>query len=99
MKTKQIVVVIFTGIFVLCGVFPPWRSPGGFNSGYRMLLDPPNQSHVDLSRLLVEWVLVAVVGAVAWWLVKPDVWDCNDGPVPERFLAPGDKVDIYGNVK
>lgn len=41
-----------------------------YYSGYAFLLDLPNRATVDIGTLLVQWVGVLIVGAIAFFLLK-----------------------------
>jgi hypothetical protein len=63
---------------VLTGLYPPWvqtfyRARMKRPAGYSLLFTPPQVSgggvEIDWSRLLLQWILIAVVfGAVVWVL-------------------------------
>src|SRR5947209_5778539 len=59
--------IIWTWILavVALGIFPPWATR--YSAGkYGFLFLPPNSAtHVDLSRLSVQWLLVTLVSAGA----------------------------------
>ena len=58
---------VVTGLMIL---FPPWQVPGGplagTSRGYSPLWDAPAAAEVDLARLFLQVVLVAI--AVGVWL-------------------------------
>jgi hypothetical protein len=63
-------------IAITC-LFPPWVSPRRVG-GYGWFFHPPdNASHVDLTRLVVEWVFVAVIG-LALYAAGPPLWVSQD---------------------
>lgn len=61
---------------LLALLFPPFyaRFPNGavFNMGYSWLFDPPVKgsitASVDVSMVLLEWVVIAVITGVAWFV-------------------------------
>jgi hypothetical protein len=70
---RKAIVWICTALIAATCLFPPWSSSGRIEiaKGYAWLFNPPDQlSHVDLSRLVVQWVLIAVVG-LALYAVGP----------------------------
>jgi hypothetical protein len=46
-------------VFIIMGLFPPFRWTSGGFLGYRFLLYP--LGHIDISRLFVQWVIVAAI--------------------------------------
>jgi len=73
MNTKQkIVLWIGITIIVVMGVFPPWVQRGGLvekSDGYSFILKEPEHFEMgwfprpDVSRLFIQWVMVAVITA------------------------------------
>lgn len=83
MNDKQKRVVIGAAVAVAVALlFPPFhaRMPNGVvrNLGYGFLLDPPHYvtysidivGSVTVEMLLMEWVAIAIVAGVLWWLFK-----------------------------
>lgn len=80
MNDKQKRIVIGAAVAVLLTLlFPPFhfRLPNGvvINLGYGFLFDPPQRSagyvgSVTVDLLLVEWVAIALVSGILWWLFK-----------------------------
>lgn len=71
-------------------LFPPWRSSmgrGRFSSSYGFLFDPPYSGDtVELSRLFVEWLLVALVTGGSFYLLKG-----QDSPRHEARITSGER--------
>jgi hypothetical protein len=76
MNAKQrSAVQVGIAVAVLMGIFPPWTDSFRFEqvisqgaAGYSFILDPPKAEYfhtitIDLSRLLVQWVVVALAVA------------------------------------
>lgn len=63
---KLVIGYALAAILAMC-LFPPWRTPipdRGFSigTGYAFLLFPPNAiAEVDLARLVIQFIAVAVV--------------------------------------
>lgn len=77
-KQRNVLIAVSTA-FILTALFPPFhfRSLYGltFNLGYGWLLSPPHTPDgfagtVDIAMLLIEWVGIAVVGAVGYQLTR-----------------------------
>jgi hypothetical protein len=71
--------ILFCGVvlFVFCGLFPPWLyiSDRGHtrSAGYSFILSAPPDARLDISRLAVEWLCIAVATGTVWLLVsKPE---------------------------
>jgi len=80
MNDKQRYVAIGSGVaIVLALLFPPFhfRLPNGMvaNMGYGWLFSPPEYSadragSVTVEMLLMEWIAIAAVASILWWLFK-----------------------------
>ncbi len=76
MNSKQRTAIIIAGIvMILMLLFPPFQlhwGPGRvFNKGYGFLFAPPDhRGTVDVSLLLIQWLLVVVLGLGAVFLFK-----------------------------
>jgi hypothetical protein len=73
-------------IFILMGIFPPWLQTidtrgeygrhGSKSVGYAFIMSPPTNdswvltTHLDISRLLVQWVLVFVATGTGMFLTS-----------------------------
>jgi len=66
------VVGIAVAVVILMGLLPPWSVTGGigsnypgvvFSMGYHPIFSAPLMGEISFGRLLVQWVLVAVVAA------------------------------------
>jgi hypothetical protein len=77
------IILVGAVAFILCGLFPPWLSisyEGHIRSAdYRfILLPPPKEQYaygrkLDISRLAVEWLCIAVAtGTVLLLVSKPE---------------------------
>ncbi|MCX5803489.1 MAG: hypothetical protein NTU69_08175 [Proteobacteria bacterium] len=64
MKTKKIIISIGVGVIVLMGIFPPWiaRIRGVIvRHGYAFIFNPPQFTQIDISTLIIQWVIVAII--------------------------------------
>jgi hypothetical protein len=69
--SSKVVMLCGLLVFLLAGLFPPWRLPGA-DAGYSFILSPPSPScHLDAVRLLVEWACILAAGGVAWVVTNP----------------------------
>jgi len=73
MNKNQRKVLLGVGTIVLAMlIFPPYRS-GSRNeivNGYDFLFALPYEARLDATTLLVQWVGVLIVGAIAFFLLK-----------------------------
>ena len=81
---KGAVLITIFGLFVFCGLFPPWKSVVDYNGihleellGHHLLFDPPGyldirgvaaSAKIDFARLGIQWFLLVVTAAVIVWL-------------------------------
>lgn len=67
---RRVVIWLWIAAVLAAGIFPPWAQ-SGYPRGYYLLFSPPPyaRSHIDSSRLIVEWVLISVValGCIFAW--------------------------------
>ena len=78
MNETQRKVLIGVGAIVLAMlIYPPYRiygygasSNAVIESGYAFLFELPDRATVDVTTLLVQWVGVLIVGAIAFFLLK-----------------------------
>lgn len=78
MKEAQRIVLIGVAAVILAMLlYPPYRLYGyGSNSnslqdsGYAFLFDLPFRASVDVPTLLIQWVGILTVGAIAFFLQK-----------------------------
>lgn len=76
MNQSQRKVLFWAGaVVVVMLLFPPfvahYRTGTVENCGYEFLLTPPNSScTVDIAVLLVQWIAVAIVGAILWFALR-----------------------------
>ena len=78
-KQKRIVIGA-AGAVLLTLLFPPFHIRYGngvvANLGFGFLFDAPSrpgggvQGSVTVELLLIEWVAIAIVAGVLWWLLK-----------------------------
>jgi hypothetical protein len=72
-KKQKIVLWIGIAVIVVMGIFPPWVHRGGpgveKSAGYSFILNGPESyafgwfARPDISRLFIQWVIVAVITA------------------------------------
>jgi hypothetical protein len=55
------IIWIGIGIFVAMGLFPPWITAEGYFRGYMFVINNYSYLRVDISRLSVQWIIVAVI--------------------------------------
>ena len=66
------------GVIVAMFLFPPFNITRGYgayyNGGYHFIFDPPQSGiltgYVNTSLLLVQWVMVLIIGALAFFMAK-----------------------------
>jgi hypothetical protein len=65
-------VLITVSAVVLCMLlFPPFENDHiGWSKGYAFILEPPYQSSLDVITLIVQWLGVLIVGAIAFFIAK-----------------------------
>ena len=58
-------------------IYPPYRIHGRgassntvIESGYALLFELPNRATVDVLTLIVQWIGICLVGAIAYTLLK-----------------------------
>jgi len=73
---KRILICVGATILAML-IYPPYRIYGfGRNSntviqsGYTFLFELPNRATVDATTLLIQWVGILIVGAIAFFLLK-----------------------------
>lgn len=61
-RHRRIVVWAWIAAIVAAGIFPPWTQ-NGYPRGYCLLFSPPPyaRTHIDSSRLALEWLLISAV--------------------------------------
>lgn len=70
--------IVVAALIVVIAMFlyPPFHFPRGpgvvVNLGYAWLFSPPNNGvgSVNVVQLLTQWLLVAIVAGVLFWLAK-----------------------------
>lgn len=78
MNDTQRKVLMGVGAIVLAMlIYPPYRiygyggsSSALIQSGYAFLFELPDRATVDVTTLLVQWVGVLIVGAIAFFFLK-----------------------------
>jgi hypothetical protein len=75
MNPKQrLAVILALSAVALTGLVPPWHHLDGrsfMSDSYRPIWYPPRpDSNVDLTRLLIEWVVIAVVAGAVYFIYK-----------------------------
>lgn len=75
-RQRQILVTVGV-VIVLMLAFPPYAVRGGNNmisvvllSGYAFLFDLPPRATVEVGTLLLQWLAVLIIGAIAFVLAK-----------------------------
>lgn len=73
---RKVLIGVGAVVFVML-LYPPYRIHGYggssnaiIQSGYALLFDLPNRATVDVITLLVQWIGVLIVGAIAFFLLK-----------------------------
>ncbi len=69
-KKQRILLFVAVGLIVLTGLFPPFKLEIEGNSislGYEFLF---GKGLIDFEKLLIEWVLIAVVTGALWVVLK-----------------------------
>ncbi|HEV2210777.1 MAG TPA: hypothetical protein VG167_18540 [Verrucomicrobiae bacterium] len=78
------IVALFSALFVLAGLCPPWVQVGTTSSnfrsrldaGYHPILSPPEAAsrfaavQIDTSRLVVEWLCILVAALAVWFVFR-----------------------------
>lgn len=80
---------IWTGVtlIVLMGVIPPWAYRGG-SEGYSLIFHPPNNySSIDVTRLLIQWMIVSVVMIARVLTAHPLPQECVQETKKERWKS------------
>jgi len=76
-ETQRKVLIIIGAIVLVMLIYPPYRTYGFggnsnavVNSGYAFLFELPDRATVNVGTLLVQWVGVLIVGAIAFFFLK-----------------------------
>jgi hypothetical protein len=87
-NSKQLSVLwIGVGFIVLMGLIPPWQYQSSNPAGYGLMFSPPPGVHsVDITRLLIQWALVAIVSGALILSLKSAVQG-SVGKVPKVAVA------------
>jgi hypothetical protein len=97
-------------VVVATGVFPPW-AVRGYPAGYHLIFAPPSNRgaiHIDQSRLMIEWIISAVIAAGLYraWPTRrarsPDLLKA-DAPWDSAFFfvtgTPASAETTYGKLR
>jgi hypothetical protein len=91
----KLTIIVGAVAFILCGLFPPWLSISSAGhahaTGCSFILSPPTKgnSKLDISRLAVEWLCIAVAAGTVWLLVsKPKKATGNGQEKPDKPAKP-----------
>jgi hypothetical protein len=70
--SRKWIIWAWMAVTVIAGMFPPWRTSYRRPSGYHLIfLNPPYPAQsIDHSRLLIEWILAAVLAGGAYFTVQ-----------------------------
>ena len=77
------IVIATLVVEILMGLYPPWRVPipgEGFSVsfGYHPVFSPPNLiASVDLGRLFVQWVVVGLIAAIVFIVIRTGTKERN----------------------
>jgi hypothetical protein len=76
-ETQRKVLIIIGAIVLVMLIYPPYRTYGFggnsnavVNSGYAFLFELPDRATVNVGTLLVQWVGLLIVGAIAFFFLK-----------------------------
>ena len=76
-ETQRKVLIGVGAIVLVMLIYPPYRiygyggsSSAIIESGYAFLFELPGRATVDVTTLLVQWVGILIVGAIAFFLLK-----------------------------
>jgi hypothetical protein len=76
-RKQKTLIAIAALLIVVTGLFPPWTrhvSYMGYGvtipKSWSFILSPPYSSSVDISRLLITWVIIAVVTGALCLILK-----------------------------
>lgn len=79
-KRQRKIIVVGVVVIMMMGIFPPWKLTLNSHkfrdqepAGYRLLINPPESegwysAEIDLTRLLVQWILVVIGTGLAVFL-------------------------------
>lgn len=71
---QKIAIVATASVMLIMLLFPPFQfvTDGNvLNYGYRFLFVPPYSFlSVNIPLLLVEWIMVVIIGAIAWHFLR-----------------------------
>lgn len=65
---RKVLIAVGVAIFLFL-LYPPYRTPNGATV-YSWLFSPPYRGEVNVATLLVQWLGVSLVGAIAFFLTK-----------------------------
>ena len=64
---QRLIIWAWVAVVVAAGIFPPWTwrdNIGGriySGSGYFLLFAPPSGGQVDVTRLIIEWIIATAI--------------------------------------
>jgi hypothetical protein len=92
-KKQKVVFLVGIGIIVIMGLVPPWyyQSRGPYPSspgGYGFILSTPYHigDAIDVTRLFIQWAMVAIATAVIMWAFKDDNREVQKVTIPKPTL-------------
>ena len=72
--TKKVFLACVGLLFLLMLMFPPFLIDGSItnsNKGYAFIFSPPSwNSNVNVGLLFVQWLFLAAIGFIGWYLLK-----------------------------
>ena len=75
-KQKKVLMAVAAVILAML-IYPPYTEPVRFDSthvvpGYAFISDLPFMATINAPTLLIQWLGVAIIGGIAFFLVKDD---------------------------
>jgi hypothetical protein len=67
-EPKRLVAVPTAIAMLLASIYPPFHSSDNSSLGYFLLFSAPEYGSIDIGKLVVEYVLIAAIGVLAWLL-------------------------------
>jgi len=71
---KKIIIASCTTLIIFAGLFPPWvfrfRGVNIRHLGYSFIFTPPAGGEIDIRRLFIQWVMIALFFGVIYWFAK-----------------------------
>lgn len=73
-QKRRVLLITVAVLFIATTIYPPWAhreyARGEIAGSYAWLWEAPERCHVDMARLMIEWLLIAVPAGVAWVFLK-----------------------------